>query len=264
MTPTEKIAQARKLLDEAGRELSAQLQSERSRARGAIMRELHGLGPLRAEVSQYYSQAGQDRIVDNVLGQKTGGVFVDVGGYDGVTGSNSLFFELFRGWSGILVEPAPTQLRKAEAVRRCPCLGYGVAGETGTLEFMEVTKGFTQMSGFLDSYEPDLLMRVRGDKRHKEVVHTLETKTLNDILSAQKITQVDFLSLDVEGGEMGILANFDFNAVDIEVWSIENNAQDATIPEMMRDNGFDLIEFAGVDDIFRKRPAKQEAKGDAK
>ena len=91
MTPTEKIAQARKLLDEAGRELSAQLQSERSRARGAIMRELHGLAPLRGEVAQYYSQAGQDRIVDNVLGQKTGGVFVDVGGYDGVTGSNSLF-----------------------------------------------------------------------------------------------------------------------------------------------------------------------------
>lgn len=259
MTPTEKIAQARKLLDEAARELTAKLQTERSRARGAITRELHGLGSLRGEVAQYYSQAGQDRIVDNVLGQKTGGVFVDVGGYDGVTGSNSLFFELFRGWSGILVEPAPTQLRKAEAVRRCPCLGYAVAGETGTLEFMEVTKGFTQMSGFLDSYEPDLLMRVRGDKRHEEVVHRLETKTLNDILSAQKIEQVDFLSLDVEGGEMGILTSFNFDAVDVDIWSIENNTQDAVIPEMMRDNGFDLIEFAGVDDIFRKRRAKQGA-----
>ncbi|MEJ6709264.1 MAG: FkbM family methyltransferase [Amylibacter sp.] len=194
-----------------------------------------------------------------MLGHKMGGVFVDVGGYDGVTGSNSLFFELFRGWSGVLVEPAPTQLRKAEAVRRSPCLGYAVAGETGTLEFMEVTKGFMQMSGFLDSYEPDLLMWVRGDKRLEEVVHKLETKTLNDILSAQKITQVDFLSLDVEGGEIGILSKFDFDAVDVEVWSIKNNTQDTTIPEMMRDNGFDLIEFAGVDDIFRKRRAKQGA-----
>ncbi len=253
MTPSEKIAQARKLLEEAGKDLTKLLQTERSRNRGAIVRELHSIGPLRGEVAQHYSQAGQDRIVDAMLGHKTGGVFVDVGGYDCVTGSNSLFFEMFRGWSGILVEPAPTQLRKAEAVRRCPCLGYAVAGEAGTLEFMEVTKGFTQMSGFLDSYDADLLMRVRGDKRHEEVVHTLETKTLNDILSDQKISQVDFLSLDVEGGEMGILESFDFKAVDVAIWSIENNAQDTAIPEIMRDNGFDLVEFAGVDDIFRKR-----------
>jgi FkbM family methyltransferase len=255
MTPSEKIAQARKLLEEAGRDLTQLLNTERSRNRGAIVRELHSIGPLRGEVSQFYSQAGQDRIVDAMLGHKTDGVFVDVGGYDGVTGSNSLFFEMFRGWNGILVEPAPTQLRKAEAVRRCPCLGYAVAGEAGTLEFMEVSKGFTQMSGFLDSYEPDLLMRVRGDKRHEEVVHTLKTKTLNSILAEQNITQVDFLSLDVEGGEMGILQNFDFKAVDVNIWTIENNTQDTAIPELMRDNGFDLVEFAGVDDIFRKRAA---------
>jgi FkbM family methyltransferase len=255
MTPSEKIAQARKLLEEAGRDLTQLLNTERSRNRGAIVRELHSIGPLRGEVSQFYSQAGQDRIVDAMLGHKTDGVFVDVGGYDGVTGSNSLFFEMFRGWNGILVEPAPTQLRKAEAVRRCPCLGYAVAGEAGTLEFMEVSKGFTQMSGFLDSYEPDLLMRVRGDKRHEEVVHTLKTKTLNSILAEQNITQVDFLSLDVEGGEMGVLQNFDFKAVDVNIWTIENNTQDTAIPELMRDNGFDLVEFAGVDDIFRKRAA---------
>ncbi|MEJ6709265.1 MAG: hypothetical protein QNK92_10795 [Amylibacter sp.] len=62
MTPTEKIAQARKLLDEAGRELNAKLQIERSRARGAIIRKLHWLEPFSGEVSQYYSQAGQDRL----------------------------------------------------------------------------------------------------------------------------------------------------------------------------------------------------------
>ena len=53
----------------------------------------------------------------------TGGVFADVGGYDGVTGSNTLFFEQRRGWSGLLVEPSPANLAAARAVRRCPCLG---------------------------------------------------------------------------------------------------------------------------------------------
>jgi FkbM family methyltransferase len=254
MTPQEKITQARQLLAQAGRELSEALQKERSRSRGLIQRELHAISTITGEGLHYYSQAGQDRIVDRVLAQKSNGVFVDVGGYDGVTGSNTLFFEMFRGWHGILVEPAPTQLRKARDVRRCPCLGFAVAGHAGTLDFMEVTHGYTQMSGFLDSYDRDLLARVRGDTRHQEVIHTLAAKPLGEILTEQQIYKVDFLSLDVEGGELDILRNFDFTAFDIDLWSIENNTQNAEIPELMRDNGYDLIEFVGVDDLFRKRP----------
>ena len=66
------------------------------------------------------------------------------------------------------------------------------------------------------------------------------------------------MSLDVEGGEVDILSNFDFDAFDIQLWSIENNTQSTVIPELMRDNGYDLIKFAGVADIFRKRT---DAKG---
>ncbi|MBV1864676.1 MAG: FkbM family methyltransferase [Rhodobacteraceae bacterium] len=253
MTALQKISDARKLLVEARNELAAMLQNERSRKRGHIVRELHVLSHMLGEGDPYFSQAGQDRVIDQLLSKKTAGVFVDVGGYDGVTGSNSLFFEVFRGWTGILVEPSPTQLRLAQAVRRCPCLGFAVAGKAGEAEFMEVTAGYTQMSGFLDSYARDLLARVRGDLRHQEVIHRLETKTLTEILHEQEISEIDYLSLDVEGGEMDILQNFPFDAFDIDLWSIENNSQTSEIPELMRDHGYDLIEFSGVDDLFRKR-----------
>jgi len=249
----QKIKDARKLLIEARNELASMLQNERSRKRGAILRELHAVSGMLGEGGTYFSQAGQDRVIDKLLGEKTGGVFVDIGGYDGVTGSNSLFFEVFRGWSGILVEPSPTQLRLAETVRHCPCLGYAVAGTAGAAEFMEITAGYTQMSGFLDSYDRDLLAKVRGDARHKEVLHSLESKTLADILQAQGISQIDFLSLDVEGGEMDILQSFPFDDFNIDLWSIENNSQTSEMPELMRQRGYDLIEFAGVDDLFRKR-----------
>ena len=91
------------------------------------------------------------------------------------------------------------------------------------------------------------------NRGHAEVIHTLKKKTLADILDEQSIAQVDFLSLDVEGGEVGILESFPFDRIDVDVWSIENNAQSSEIPTLMRDNGYDLVEFAGVDDIFRKR-----------
>lgn len=256
MTPAEKMKEARRLLEEAGREMAVTLQGERSRGRGVILRDLHILRQMMGEGGRYFSQAGQDRIVDNILKEKTNGVFVDVGGYDGYTGSNTLFFEVFRGWNGLLIEPAPTQIRKAELVRRCPCLGCAVGGMLGNADFMEVTSGFTQMSGFLDSYDPDLLKLVRNDARHQEVVHTLPRKPLNEILREHDINRIDFLSLDVEGGETDIIANFDFDSFDVDIWSIENNAQNTAIPEMMRDQGYDLIEFVGVDDLYRKRPAK--------
>lgn len=247
------MAEARRLLVEARDSLTEALGRERSRRRGAMIRDLHALGRMLEEGSPYFSQAGQDRIVDRLLGGRRNGVFADIGGYDGVTGSNSLFFEMFRGWSGILVEPAPTQLRKAQAVRRCPCLAYAVAGSQGMRDFMEVTAGYTQMSGFLDGYDADLLARVRGDARHRERIHSLAARPLGAILAEAGLSRIDFLSLDVEGGEMDILESFDFAAFDVTLWSIENNTAGSELPALMADRGYDLVEFAGVDDLFRKR-----------
>ena len=60
----------------------------------------------------YVSQAGQDMVVDRVLGGKRGGTFIDVGGYDGTTGSNSWFFELWRGWYGVRWNLCPRNWRR--------------------------------------------------------------------------------------------------------------------------------------------------------
>lgn len=233
-------------------DLSRKLRDERSRARGPIVGALHELSSFLGEGGPFFSQFGQDRIVDRLLGGKRDGTFADIGGFDGVTGSNTLFFELMRGWSGVLVEAAPRQFAKAQAVRRCACVPAAVGASAGDLDFMEVTAGFTQMSGFLDSYDPDLLKRVRADARHTEVIHTLPVRPLGEILKEAGLTRIDYLSLDIEGGEMSVLRGFDFDAFDIDILSIENNARQTDLPRLMQDKGYSLIEFAGVDDLYRK------------
>jgi len=40
----------------------------------------------------------------SALGREQGGVFVELGGNDGVASSNSLFLEQCAGWSGVLIE----------------------------------------------------------------------------------------------------------------------------------------------------------------
>ena len=54
------------------------------------------------------------------------GFYVECGGYDGETASNTLLFEKTRKWTGLLIEPDPTQYnalktknRKAFSVNSC-------------------------------------------------------------------------------------------------------------------------------------------------
>ena len=52
-----------------------------------------------------YGQVNQSAIVDEFLGRKTKGFFIESGAWDGEYLSNSLFFERKRNWTGLLVEP---------------------------------------------------------------------------------------------------------------------------------------------------------------
>lgn len=232
---------------------TARLKVERSRKRGAINRRIHELRAMLQPGFPYASQAGQDVVVDRLLRRKRGGVFVDIGGYDGVTGSNTLFFEQYRGWSGILVEPVAAQLARARLVRRCPCLQLAIGAEAGEAVFIEVSAGLTQMSGLAASYDTGLLAQVRADPRHRERRLTLHTSTISDVLEDAGIEHPDFISLDIEGGEEEALAAFPFARHHVALWAIENNTRGPGIAGIMRAAGYDLVEFCGPDEIWRRR-----------
>jgi hypothetical protein len=53
---------------------------------------------------KYYSQLGQDVLVDRLLENKTNGTFVDIGASYFDNMNNSYFFEKERGWKGLAVE----------------------------------------------------------------------------------------------------------------------------------------------------------------
>lgn len=250
MTPVERIADARKSLRTAEREITAALKSNQSRARAPFVRMLHEVRGMLNPAYPYASQAGQDQVIDQIFKGKRSGTFVDVGAYDGISGSNSLFFERSRGWSGVMVEPVAMQRIRAQEQRIAPCLPYAVAAEDGTASFMAVTEGYTQMSGLVDQYDTDMLDRVRADPRHTEEMITVETRTLSGILIEAGIPDPDFISLDIEGGELAALEAFPFDDHRVKAWAIENNTSSPDIANLMRAKGYNLIEFCGPDEIY--------------
>jgi len=249
---SENINEARRLLRKEARKLTQALQDDRARTRGPKMRALHEVRQMLSAQYTFSSQAGQDLVVDQILKQIRGGTFVDVGGYDGVTGSNTYFLETQRGWTGALVEPVTAQIEKAKKSRTCPCVQVAIAASEGEADFIEITEGYTQMSGLASSYDKKLLTTVRKDKRHKENVVKVKTQTLSGLLHEVGLVNPDFISLDIEGGEIDCLKTFPFDDHKIKIWSIENNTGTPEIKTIMEAQGYALIEFCGPDEIYFK------------
>ncbi|WP_386679242.1 FkbM family methyltransferase [Loktanella sp. R86503] len=248
--PADRIKAARRDLSALRAELTEALRTERTRKRGPMVRMMHEVQGMLIPGFPYASQSGQDQAVERILQGKRGGVFVDIGAYDGLTGSNSLYFEKYLGWSGTLVEPVKQSRDKAEVWRSSPCLPYAIAEADGEASFIAVTQGYTQMSGIEGAYDAGLLSRVRSDPRHAEERITVQTRSLNSLFAELGLTQVDFVSLDIEGGELAALQAFDPATCRVDVWAIENNTGGSQIASLMRERGYNLTEFCGVDEIY--------------
>jgi len=250
------VARGKQALAE-GQETLRQLLGEvrAARPRGLIRQLIWDCQAMAEIRAPYFSQSGQDAYLDHtVFRGKRSGCFVEIGGYDGVTGSNCLFFELIRGWSGIVIEPSPRHHAKAASFRRAPCLQLAVAAEPGEAEFMDIRSGYVQMSGLTESYAPALLERVEANPRHRAETIRVETRRLDQILDAQGLEEIDYVSLDVEGAELAILESFPFEKYSITAWTIENPDHSAAMPELMRDKGYRLIEAIGADDVYVRVP----------
>ena len=229
--------------------------AQRALSADPLLPEAHGvallIGHHLGNFPQFFSQFGQDRYLnEHVFQNKRDGVFVDVGAYDGLTGSNTLFFEKFLGWKGVCIEPDAAQFAKLSMVRSCDCVQACIADKDATARFLSVTDGLTMMGGLVDHYEPGDLKMV--SERSGARIVNLATRRLDAVLKERNVTAIDYLSIDTEGSELAILRSFDFAQHKVRALSVENNRNTPQIPEYMQSLGYNRIVRLGVDDIYTK------------
>jgi len=178
-------------------------------------------------------QIGVPPYVDSILGNKTGGFYIECGAANGEEGSNTLYFEMIRKWKGLLIEPNKKSFqsllnKNRNAIHINACLS---------------NSDKPQKVNFINP-EIDQLGGVSGIVRNQVIGKISEEicLPLYSILLSIGNPTVDYFSLDVEGAEMGILKAVPWDKVDIKVISIEVQHIDPNaVRKFMQSVGYYLV-----------------------
>jgi FkbM family methyltransferase len=144
-----------------------------------------------------------------------GGFFLEAGANDGVTQSNTFYFERRRQWRGLLVEPVPPLAWRCRLFRpRSLTLNaaLGSIEQSGSRLRMTYCDLMSTIDGAMLNDEEQQAHIQTGAALQKVRPYRLFVPcfSLNDILIRYQIGRIDLLSLDVEGYEENALRGIDF------------------------------------------------------
>lgn len=198
---------------------------------------------------RFFSQAGQDKIIKNhFFKNEKQGFFVEIGAYDGILGSNCFHFEKFHNWNGIAFEPSKTQFEKLKQNRKCKLVNKPLSEKQKEVDFFEVEEGLTMMSGI---YDDNFISEkaIKNDPNSKFKTTKLLSTTFEENISYE--TEIDYISIDIEGGELNVLKSIDFDKYSIKVISVENNSPDKNdFKSFFNKKNFEYFDRIGHDEIF--------------
>lgn len=204
----------------------------------------------------YQSQFQQDQFLnDQFFKNKRNGVFVDIGAHDGLTLSNTYYFEKQLDWTGMCIEPLPKVFEQLKNNRNCTLVN-GCAWKENTQKVFRVIDGYSEMlSGLVDTYPQQHIDRINAEAR--DIPQNIQDILVDcydttELLVNNKLTHIDLLSIDVEGSELDILSSIDYDKVQIDVILAENNYDDANLRSYLSSKGYTYVYRLAIDDIFIK------------
>lgn len=203
-------------------------------------------------MKMYYSQYLQDKFINEVLFpdlQK--GFFIDIGAHDGISLSNTYFFEKNKLWNGICFEPNPVIYEALKKNRTCRIKNACVGDENKEIVFCKVDGPSNMLSGIYDHYSDLHLKRIQSEIAKFGGSYELikvDMLRLSDLLEAGQ--EIHYLSIDTEGNELSILQSIDFGKNRIISITVENNYHNPAINSFLKSRGFILLTRIKMDEVY--------------
>jgi FkbM family methyltransferase len=203
---------------------------------------------------KFSSQAGQDQfLLDNFFRGRRGGIFVDVGAYDGEKHSNTLFFERDMAWKGLCIEPLPEAHARLITTRRSINEQVCVADFEGEADFIEAeTAGEERLlSGLAERFDPRHIERLDRANAVRTVRRVAVTQ-LHTLLERHGLYAIDYCSINTQGAEFSILRDLDLARFRVSVFTIANQYDDPRLIELMRAKGYVFVASIAKDQVYRR------------
>jgi len=166
------------------------------------------------------------------------GVFVEAGAHDGLFQSNTKILEDL-GWRGVLIEPSESAYQ--QCINNRKCIVEHAALVPFDFPYDKIRGNFdgTPRSSVFDG-----------------TMYTVPAKTLDSILKSHNITEVDLLTLDVEGFELQVLNGVNFNDINFKFMLIEVNSNSyslETLENFLLEKGY--VKIANISNFtFENTP----------
>ena len=220
----------------------------------------------------YYSHCEEDMYLNtHFFKNKKNGVYIELGALDGVTLSNTKFFEDTLNWSGILIEPHPNNFKLLQANRPNNYLFNDlVSCHSEPLKYRYFVNGLSFVSGVENTlsqphFDNWFENNTEWIKLLPQKTDYITPKTLTDIVKTTNLTHIDLLSLDVEGHEYEVLKSWDFS-IPIDVILIETLGVQPEKEELCRqlllNNNYKFITKYKLNEIFVLNTFVYEQKDD--
>jgi FkbM family methyltransferase len=165
---------------------------------------------------------------------KEHGFYIELGANDGLTQSNTVYFEFYKDWKGILVEPSKHVFEQCLTNRpkstcfNCACVSSDYSQ--------------TEISG---DFSGSLMSSVDGTRLSSNNLVRVSSATLESLVDTVTSTpnfMIDLLSLDVEGYELPILKGLNLKKYSPVYLLIEVYDKDYdTILDFMRDHNYTML-----------------------
>lgn len=162
---------------------------------------------------EYYHPLRNDQFYDKyIVKGKHGGYFIDIGAANGETNSGTYFFERYREWRGLAVEPAKhyeSALRTTRAKPVCAAVSNVTSSISngsgrGAIFYESLDPSHSGLKSALENNKDGQEWTRKGFKSYK-----VDTITLYDLCCRYSSPEyIDYCSLDCEGSEVEILSTF--------------------------------------------------------
>lgn len=164
------------------------------------------------------SYGPEEWIARDFFQDRRDGVFLDVGANHYRSTSNTYYLEQHLNWSGIAIDALPEFAADYQKFRpRTKFFAFFVSDKSNERARMYVLEHNKQIGSGEKAFAEQ-----HGDKAKEIEVPTI---TLNDLLDAEKVAKIDYLSLDIELFEPQALAGFDIDRFRPQLACVEAHPQ---------------------------------------